>query len=132
MPAPSDPELYQAVAGWVKRRNPVHSAYRSGAIVKLYKQQFAQIHGDKSSPYRGGRNLGSGLVRWFRERWRNQRGGVGYESRSDVYRPTRRVTRETPLTFHEVGTQGIRLARAEKLKRGFVRSFRALKTARVV
>ncbi len=52
---------------------------------------------------------------------------MGYKSRSDIYRPTRRVTAETPLTFHEVGADGLRLARAEKLKRGFVRSFRFLK-----
>ena len=43
-----------------------------------------------------------GLARWFKEEWKNQRGEVGYKNTNDVYRPTRRVTPKTPLTFNEL------------------------------
>ena len=44
---------------------------------------------------------GMNLKRWFKEKWVNSRGEVGYKKTSDVYRPTVRVNKDTPTTFKE-------------------------------
>ncbi len=103
---------------------PTHSAYRSGRVVQEYKRAFRKKHGSKS-PYRGSRSSRSRgrLSRWFKERWRNQRGEVGYKYKSDVYRPTRRVSRDTPRTFRELSRRRVSRARREKSRKGRVARF---------
>lgn len=70
-------------------------------VVKAYKQDFCKKHGSSRSPYTGQRREGS-LSRWFKKRWVNQRGEVGYRYRSDVYRPSVRVNSRTPKTYREL------------------------------
>ena len=55
--------------------------------------------------YSGKENNNSGLNRWFKDNWRNQRNEVGYKYKSDVYRPTRRVNEKTPATFTELSNK---------------------------
>ena len=64
-----------------------------------------------------------GLSRWFKEDWKNQRGGVGYKKKSDVYRPTKRITKDTPKTFSELSKSEIEKAQREKRKTGRVKKF---------
>jgi hypothetical protein len=143
---PVDQKLYNSVKARVYKSNPVHSAYRSGHVVQAYKRAFARKYGSSRSPYRGGsrsrtrsrsrsRARGSrsrsrsrsrsatGLGRWFAERWRNQRGEVGYKYKGDVYRPTRRVTKKTPTTFRELSPRRLSRARSEKKRTGRVSRF---------
>jgi hypothetical protein len=110
---PLDSALYERIKRhvWAMYKKP--SAYRSGMLVKLYKEA-------------GGRYAGEGqkkLKRWFDEKWTNQRGEVGYKYKSDVYRPTVRVSKETPVTFNELSHKEIANAREEKLKTGRVKRF---------
>ena len=72
---PVDQELYDRIKERVKNRIPKHSAYRSGIIVTEYKEAFKKKYGSKKSPYTGAKNK-SGLTRWFKEDWRNQRGNM--------------------------------------------------------
>jgi hypothetical protein len=123
MSSPSDPALYKRVKARVYKSIPKHSAYRSGIVVQQYKRAYKKKHGSSRSPYRGSRSRSRGLSRWFREKWRNQRGEVGYKYKSDVYRPTRRVSRKTPRTFKELGSKRISRARREKSRSGHVRRF---------
>lgn len=146
---PVDAKLYGSVKARVYKSNPVHSAYRSGMLVQSYKRAFAKKHGSGRSPYktsprsrspRSPRSYGrsksrsrsygrsrsrsrSGLERWFAERWRNQRGGVGYQYKSDVYRPTRRINKQTPTTFRELSPRRLSRARSQKRTRGRVTKF---------
>jgi hypothetical protein len=120
---PVDQLLYDAVKQTIYKNQPVHSAYRSGAVVKEYKKRFAAKHGVSRSAYRGIRSKTTGLKRWFREKWRNQRGEIGYRYKSDVYRPTRRITKKTPRTFRELGKHRIRRGRTKKYRRGRVDTF---------
>ena len=158
-PTPTDQTLYNSVKARVYKQNPVHSAYRSGHVVKSYKAAFKKKYGSSRSPYRGrstspsprsskrkrsrsrsgsrsrsrsysrsrsrsySRSRSTGLRRWFAERWRNQRGEVGYKYKSDVYRPTRRITRATPKTYRELSPGALRRARAQKAKKGRVSRF---------
>lgn len=118
---PTDQPLYDSVKRRIYRENPKHSAYRSGRLVQAYKAAFKKKHGTKQ-PYKGDKRKAP-LKRWFKEKWRNQRGGIGYKSKSDVYRPTIRVSKKTPTTFKELSPSQIRAARREKEATGRVNKF---------
>jgi hypothetical protein len=121
-PEPTDVALYQRVKARVYEQNPTHSAYRSGTVVKEYKKAFAEKHGSSRSPYTGQRRSGS-LSRWFKEKWVNQRGKVGYKYKSDIYRPSVRVNSRTPKTHRELSRSAVRRARREKARTGHVSRF---------
>jgi hypothetical protein len=123
-PSPVDSAMYARVKQRVYNKIPTHSAYRSGIVVKKYKEAFAKKYGPRRSPYTGTRPQKKGLARWFKEKWRNQRGEVGYAKRGDVYRPTRRITKKTPTTFGELSKRQIRAAQREKKTKGRVRNFK--------
>ena len=104
---PRDQKLYDSVKAKVYRANPIHSAYRSGMVVKQYKAAYSRKYGKTAKPYIsvGKKDIKpskTGLARWFKEEWRNQRGEVGYQYESDIYRPTKRITAKTPKTFNEL------------------------------
>ena len=84
MSEPADKKLYEKIKEEIYAKYPKHSAYRSGLLVKEYKS--------RGGKYIGKENDNTGLNRWFREDWKNQRGETGYKYKSDVYRPTQRVT----------------------------------------
>jgi len=123
---PTDQTLYNSIKARVKREIPKHSAYRSGIIVQKYKKAFAKKYGSKKSPYKGRKTSARGLKRWFLEDWRNQDGKVGYHSKSDIYRPTHRITKGTPVTHGELTKKERRRARRTKRNKGYVYRFRSL------
>lgn len=122
MPTPTDRALYARVKARVYKSIPKHSAYRSGHLVRSYISAYKRQH-PRGSPYRGARTPKSGLSRWFKERWRNQRGGVGYQRKGDVYRPTRRISAKTPKTFKQLSRSRLRRAMREKRSKGRVGRF---------
>ena len=120
---PADPQLYARIKRKLYARVPVHSAYRSGLLVQAYKRAggtYVRVpgKGKKKKEEQGG------LARWFREKWATQSGNRTYKSKSDIFRPTKRVTRRTPVTLSELTPEEIRRARREKYRRGRVRKFR--------
>ena len=114
---PTNPILYEKVKKNIYAKYPKHSAYRSGLLVQEYKKQYK---GDK--PYTPD-NCKKPLSRWFKEGWANQRGNTGYKFKSDVYRPTKRISKDTPTTFGELTKKEIDRAKGEKLKTGRVKKF---------
>ena len=92
MPEPVDKKLYDTIKKRIYKKQPKHSAYRSGLLVQEYKKQFSKKYGKRKQPYTGEKNK-KGLKRWFREKWVNQRGEVGYKYKSDIYRPSKRITK---------------------------------------
>lgn len=122
MAEPNDIILYNKVKRQIYKKHPKHSAYRSGIVVKTYKNEFKNIYGNKS-PYKGKKTKKKGLKRWFAEDWRNQRGEIGYKYDNDVYRPTKRITKKTPKTFKELKKKQIKRARTEKYRKGRVKRF---------
>ena len=115
MSEPKDKKLYEKVKDEIYKKHPKHSAYRSGLIVKTYKE--------RGGTYIGNKNDDKGLGRWFRETWKSQRGEVGYKHKGDVYRPTKRITKDTPTTFSELSAKQIKDAQKEKKKTGKVSKF---------
>jgi len=123
MPEPVDMILYNKIKKKVKKDIPKHSAYRSGIIVQKYKKTFSKKYG-KKSPYKGKKTSKKGLRRWFLEDWRNQDGKVGYHSKSDIYRPMKRITKKTPITHGELTKKERKRARRTKKRKGRIYRFR--------
>lgn len=122
MPTPPnvcDPKLYEKAKQ--KYENLRHSAYKSGLVVKEYKRLGGRYKGKKPQK--------KGLSRWFKEEWRNQDGKVGYKRKSDIYRPTKRITSKTPTTHGELTKRQIKRARKEKATTGRVKRYKRLRAS---
>lgn len=119
---PVDIKLYNKVKKTIYKKYPKHSAYRSGILVKNYKKQFTKKYGKSKKAYKG-KKTKKGLTRWFAEKWRNQRGEIGYKYKSDIYRPTKRITKKTPKTFKDLTKKRIKTARKIKYTKGRIRRF---------
>lgn len=88
MPIVLNKKLYEYVK---KKADTVYkkpSAYKSGWIVKTYKDLGGKYENDHKK-----RNLS----RWFKEKWTDI-GNKDYP----VYRPTKRINSHTPLTVNEI------------------------------
>ena len=120
---PSDEKLYNSVKAEIFKKYTKPSAYRSGLLVKKYKLKFRKKHGSGKNPYVG-KKTKKGLTRWFREKWKTQDGQTGYSKKSDVFRPTKRVTKKTPHTFSDLSTKEIQAAQREKKSLGRIKNFK--------
>lgn len=121
MPEPRDKLLYEKIKNEITSKYKP-SAYRSGMIVKNYKDAYEKKYKSKDA-YIGKKNKNEGLSRWYSEMWLNQRGLVGYQQKGDVYRPSIRVTKDTPITFGELSKKQIERAMKEKKTKGRVKRF---------
>lgn len=121
MNLPRDKELYDKIKKQVFLKYPKHSAYRSGLLVKNYKEAYQKKYNNDNA-YIGDRNI-DGLTRWFAEDWRNQRGEIGYKKKGDIYRPTIRINEKTPTTINELSKRRIKEAMREKKTKGRVKKF---------
>ena len=120
---PKDAKLYESIKNKVYKQITKHSAYRSGILVKEYKKAYLKKY-KSNEAYYGKKTNKQGLARWFKEEWKNQRGEVEYKKTNDVYRPTRRVTPKTPLTFNELTKYELTKAKKIKETKGRVYRFR--------
>lgn len=84
----NNPDLYEKAKEIVYKQYSKPSAYRSGQLVKKYKEMGGTYSGKKPD---------DGLTRWYKENWKDI-GGKEYP----VYRPTKRVSKDTPLTASEI------------------------------
>lgn len=96
---PLNKKLYEQAKAEVYPRYKKPSAYRSGAVVKRYKDLGGKFKDNNGRP----------LARWFKEEWKD----VGNQD-YPVYRPTKRVSKDTPLTASEIDPENLRLQVREK------------------
>ncbi len=92
------------------------SAYKAGFIVKKYKESGGTFLAEKKKT--------KGLSRWFAEKWVNQHGTVGYQHKNDVYRPSIRVNKKTPVSWGELSSYEIEKAKRSKSKGNRVKRFK--------
>jgi len=104
MPIILNPKLYEAVKKVVYKQYPKHSAYRSMALVKKYKEEGGEYKDDGKV---------RSLERWKNEDWKDI-GGKEYPT----YRPTKRISKDTPLTADEIDPKNLRdqIALKQKIK----------------
>jgi len=98
---PVDKDLYEKAKAEVYPKYDKPSAYRSGALVKRYKELGGKFKDTGGKP----------LARWFKEDWKD----VGNKE-YPVYRPTNRITKDTPLTPGEIDPENMALQIREKQK----------------
>jgi hypothetical protein len=94
MPTPNNTKLYNEVKALADKVYSKPSAYKSGYIVKKYKELGGTYSGDKPN---------TGLTRWYKEKWAD----VGNKS-YPVYRPTKRITKDTPLLANEISPANLK------------------------
>lgn len=99
-PEPVNKKLYAKVKKMADEKYSKPSAYKSGWIVKKYKELGGKYKGKKS---------GQGLDRWYKENWKDY-AGLEYP----VYRPTKRVSKDTPLTAKEIDPQDLFIKAIQK------------------
>jgi hypothetical protein len=91
---PTNTLLYEKVKEEINKIYKKPSAYRSGAYIRKYKELGGTFEDDnKEKP----------LKRWFKENWEDI-GNLEYP----VYRPTRRVSKKTPLLPSEIDPQNLK------------------------
>jgi len=88
MPIIDNPALYEHAKSIADQKYSKPSAYKSGFIVKTYKEMGGTYTDDKKP---------KNLQRWFKESWQDV-GQLDYP----VYRPTKHVNKKTPLTPDEI------------------------------
>tara|TARA_R100000734_G_C3318128_1_gene111965 strand:- start:3301 stop:3837 length:537 start_codon:yes stop_codon:yes gene_type:complete len=67
------------------------------------------------------------LKRWFKEDWRTPKGKKGYEGGENTFRPTKRITKDTPTTWSELSPGEKRRAQIEKDTKGRVSRYKKKK-----
>lgn len=116
MAEPKNKKLYEKVKKEIYKKIPKHSAYRSGLIVKEYKKRGGTYIGDKP--------INKGLDRWFKEDWRTQDGKKTFtKGKTNIFRPTKRITKDTPKTMGELTKKEKERAIKEKRKKGRVKKY---------
>ena len=89
MPIVVNQELYNKVKKEADELYSKPSAYKSGWIVKTYKQRGGKYKDDDKP---------KNLKRWYEENWIS----ISKPNEYPVYRPTKRITKDTPLTASEI------------------------------
>lgn len=104
MSIPLDKELYKKAKEIADKKYDKPSAYKSGFIVKTYKDMGGRYEdtGERK-----------GLKEWFKEEWAD----IGKKA-YPVYRPTKRVSKDTPLTPSEIDPENLKkqIALKQKIK----------------
>jgi hypothetical protein len=98
------PDLYEKAKQIADKTYSKPSAYKSGFIVKKYKELGGTYSGKKED---------KGIGRWFKEDWKD----IGNKE-YPVYRPTKRVSKDTPLTPDEIDPSNLKkqIALKQKIK----------------
>jgi hypothetical protein len=94
MAIPLDKKLYERAKRIADQTYAKPSAYKSGFIVRTYKEMGGTYKntGEKKQ-----------LKEWFDEKW-SDNGNKEYP----VYRPTKRVSKDTPLTPSEIDPDNLK------------------------
>lgn len=101
MPTPTDQTLYEEAKDFIYSKYKKNSAFRSGAVVKEYKQRFADKYGS-TPPYRDD-DQPKRLKRWFDEKWIDINPLLGKSADAyPLFRPTKYVNKDTPTLFQEI------------------------------
>lgn len=102
---PDDPELYAKAKAFADNIYKKPSAYKSGFIIKKYKELGGTYSGKKPSK--------TGIARWMKEEWKD----IGNQE-YPVYRPTLKITEKTPLTPDEIDPVNLKqqIALKQKIK----------------
>lgn len=109
MNIPKDEGLYAKARQIADETYKKASAYKSGFIVKKYKELYKEKYGTDDA-YKGAGKAAGALTRWYKEGWQSVGGDY------PTYRPTVRVSPLTPKTVDEISVKRLREQIALKQK----------------
>ena len=66
---------------------------------------------------------GLALKRWFKEDWRTPRGNKDYSKGENTFRPTKRISKDTPKTWSQLSKSYKARAAKEKREKGRVSKY---------
>jgi len=126
-PVPTNKELYNYVKKLAAKKFKSPSGiYRSSWIVHEYKRRGGEYSGKKSDKI--------GLKRWYKEEWvdlnrpiRDSNGKIiGYKpcgrksvkskGKYPLCRPSKKINKHTPRTYHSISERSIKKAKSEKAR----------------
>lgn len=93
MPKILNPDIYEQAKKIADKIYKTHSAYKSGFIVKKYKELGGKYQDD---------NQPKKLKTWFEEKWED----IGKKD-YPVYRPTKKINKDTPLLVSEIDKKNL-------------------------
>jgi|TARA_A200000159_G_scaffold162377_1_gene186200 hypothetical protein len=70
---------------------------------------------------------GARLKRWFKEKWTTPSGKKDYSKGENTFRPTRRISKDTPSTWSELSKSEKAAAQKEKNTKGRVSRYKKKK-----
>lgn len=108
---PKDQQLYNNAKEIADKTYKKPSAFKSGFIVKTYKQMYQDKYGNNKAYIDN--NAPKKLKQWFQEEWIDVNMVLGMKG-YPTYRPTKRVNKSTPKTVSEIPKE--RLVEQAKLK----------------
>jgi len=108
---PKDQQLYKNARELADKTYKKSSAYKSGFIVKTYKQMYQEKYGNDKAYINN--EAPNKLKQWFQEEWIDVNASLGMKG-YPTYRPTKRVNKTTPKTVSEIPKE--RLVEQAKLK----------------
>ena len=73
---------------------------------------------------------GLNLKRWFKEDWQTPKGKKGYEGGENTFRPTKKISKDTPSTWSEVTPAEKARAQKEKNEKGRVSRYKKVKAVK--
>tara|TARA_R110000772_G_scaffold179646_1_gene290992 strand:+ start:163 stop:696 length:534 start_codon:yes stop_codon:yes gene_type:complete len=73
---------------------------------------------------------GLNLKRWFKENWQTPKGKEGYEGGENTFRPTKRISKDTPTTWSELTPSEKAIAQKEKNEKGRVSRYKGVKAVK--
>jgi hypothetical protein len=84
------------------------------------KERKSNMYTQDNSPFKKVRKTKEGLAlkRWFKEDWRTPSGSKDYSDGDVVFRPTKKVSKDTPKTYSELSEADIKKGRRQKRKTG--------------
>ena len=82
----------------------------------------------KASPFKVRKTKeGLALKRWFKEKWETPSGEEDYSEGENTFRPTNKVSKDTPPTWNELSPSEIAAAKKEKKNKGRVTKYKKSK-----
>ena len=84
------------------------------------------MYTQSNSPFKKVRKTKEGLAlkRWFKEKWETPSGKENYEGGENTFRPTKRVSGDTPATWSELTPAEKARAQKEKNTKGRVSRYK--------
>ena len=118
-----DKRIYEEAKKEIDKMHQKHSAYKSMALIKLYKEKGGRIDESKSK---------GGTTKWLKEEWKNLSGvalgkmsiknapkcGVKFKNQNvpSICRPTKKIDSSTPKLGQSYSKNQLKKALEEKKK----------------